>query len=89
MTTVDTLVSFAQRVEDAERERTPVDWRRVFIALLTLVPYIIGKLAGWTVRALMWTVAAAAEGYREARNAAPQPETRRPAAAVVRSTVER
>lgn len=65
MTTLDTLTSFAARVEAANADRKPIDWRRLMLALLSAVPYLLGKWVGIVVYGLriMWT--AAREGYRE------------------------
>jgi hypothetical protein len=86
MTTVDQLVSFAERVEEAERQRTPIDWRRLFVALVTLLPYAIGRCAGLMMRAAAWTAAATAEGYRDSRY--PQVTVRQPRMAVAQSTMD-
>lgn len=66
MTTLDSLVSFAEKVEASAAERKPVDWRRVFLAMLSAVPYLLGLWLGRAVYCvrIMWT--AAREGYHEA-----------------------
>lgn len=66
MTTLDTLVSFAERVEASTTERKPIDWRRLFLALLSALPYVLGRVAGHVVYGARIMASAAREGYRAA-----------------------
>lgn len=82
MTTVDTLIGFADRVEaHAQRERKPIEWRKVLMALVAGIPYMCGRLVGRTVYFARVMASAAAEGYR-AGDAAHAPARRTPRAAV-------
>lgn len=74
MTTLDTAVTFAKRVEDAAAKREPIDWRRVLIATFAMLPYMLGRLAGRFVYGVRIMASAALEGYREGA----QPQTRAP-----------
>lgn len=74
MVTLEGLTSFAERVEASAAKRQPIDWRRVLLALLSAVPYIMGRWVGvmaYGVR-IMW--AAGREGYRAGN--APKPQRR-------------
>lgn len=82
MTTVEQVVSFAERVEASAAQRKPVDWRRVLLALLSAVPYLLGRWVGHVVYGVRIMAAAAREGYREGN----APKTRRPL--VASSTVD-
>lgn len=88
MTTLDTLVSFAERVETANVERKPIDWRRLFIGLIAAIPYVMGKWVGRMVYGARIMASAAREGYHEGN--APTTAPRRPlvATAGAPSTVD-
>lgn len=83
MTTLDNLTSFAARVEASAARRQPVDWRRVLLAMLSAVPYLLGRLAGRVVYCVRIMGAATREGYREGN----APKVRRPLVATS-STVD-
>lgn len=88
MTTLDTVTSFAARVEANAARRAPIEWRRVFLAMLSALPYLVGTLAGRVVYCVRIMAAATREGYHAA--SAPTPVQRRPRAATVaaQSTVD-
>lgn len=79
MSTVDTLVSLGQRIEaNAARQREPIEWRKLLVAVLTGIPYLVGMFVGKAVYAARLTWAAMAEGYRVGdAPAARTPETSR------------
>lgn len=58
-------------VEARAARMQPVDWRRALVALLTLVPFLLGVAVGGLVRTAVWATAAAQEGYHAGR-AAPE-----------------
>lgn len=76
MVTIDQLTSFAERVEANAAKREPIDWRRMFLALLSAVPYLLGKWAGYAAYGIRIMSAAAREGYRE--SSAPTRRVRHP-----------
>lgn len=83
MTTVDTLVGFAERVEQhAQRERKPIEWRKVLLAIVAGVPYVMGRLVGRTVYLCRFMASAAAEGYRAGDRPTPARTGRAPRVAV-------
>ncbi len=81
MTTVEQLVSFGERVEESASKRGPIDWRRVFLALLSALPFLLGRVAGDVMFCMRIMAAAAREGYRSA--AAPKATAVRPTLSVV------
>lgn len=78
MTTLETLTSFAERVETSAARREPIDWRRVFLALLSAVPYLLGKWVGYIAFGVRIMVAASREGYRSVGTDAAPTSSRRP-----------
>lgn len=85
MVTLEGITSFADRVEASAAKREPIDWRRVLLALLSAVPYLLGKWAGYVAYGARIAAAAAREGYRE--SSAPA-RPRRPMVATAQSTVD-
>lgn len=81
MTTLETITEFAQRVETSAARREPIDWRRLFLALLSAVPYLLGKWVGYVAFGLRIMAAAWREGYH-AVDAAPA-SGRRPRSATM------
>ena len=63
MTTMEHFASLAARVEANAAARPPIDWRRFFIALLSAVPYLLGKWVGHVVYCVRIVAAASREGY--------------------------
>lgn len=91
MTTIPTLLDGVP--VDAVRARAvanPVDWRRVALAVLAVVPLMMGRAVGLIAWGASYAVAAFMEGYEAGRVPAPAPETphRRPRSAVVPTRTE-
>lgn len=63
MTTLEQLATFAERVEASAAKRAPIDWRRVLLALLSAVPYLLGRWVGIVVYGMRIMWVAAREGY--------------------------
>lgn len=59
-------------VDNVVDKSTKVDWRRVLVFLVAVIPYLVAWLAGLLVNALAvaggWVVAAAKAGYETARS---------------------
>lgn len=90
MTTIPTLVDVPVDRVRARAEANPVDWRRVGLAVLAVVPLMLGRAVGLIAWAASYAVAAFMEGYEAGRVPAPAPETphRRPRSAVVPTRME-
>jgi hypothetical protein len=76
--TTPTLVLRASSVADDVRDQAAkADPAKALLTVLALVPFLLGYVAAWTVRAawtaLAWTWAAAVVGWRAAYGSAPAP----------------
>lgn len=65
MTTVDVPIDAI--AERAANLRPSVDWRRVLVAVLLFVPWLIGRTVGVSVTCALYAFAAMQEGYAAGR----------------------